>query len=50
MAISVANAKKLEWLWRDENKIEFIETFMTINDKNGNPVPFIFLERNDIYV
>ena len=44
MAISVANAKKLEWLWREENKIEFIETFMTINDKNGNPVPFILTD------
>ena len=41
MAISVANAKKLEWLWRDENKIEWIETFIKIVDKNGDTVPFI---------
>lgn len=41
MAISVANAKKLEWLWRDENKIEWIQTFIKIADKQGNIVPFI---------
>lgn len=41
MAISVANAKKLEWLWRDENKIEWIKTFIKIADKEGNIVPFI---------
>lgn len=41
MAISVANAKKLEWLWRDENKIEWIETFIKIADKSGNIVPFV---------
>lgn len=40
MAITVANSKKLEWLWRDENKIEFIETFIKIVDKNGDTVPF----------
>ena len=41
MSISVSNAKKLEWLWRDENKIEWIETFIKIADKQGNIVPFI---------
>lgn len=41
MALSVANAKKLEWLWRDENKIEWIQTFIKIADKQGNIVPFI---------
>lgn len=35
------NAKKLEWLWRDENKIEWIQTFIKIADKSGNIVPFI---------
>ena len=41
MALSVANAKKLEYLWRDENKIEWIQTFIKIADKQGNIVPFI---------
>jgi hypothetical protein len=41
MAISVANAKKLQWLWRDENKIQWIESFIKIADKSGNIVPFI---------
>lgn len=41
MAISVENAKKLEWLWRDENKVEWIQTFIKIADKQGNIVPFI---------
>lgn len=35
------NAKKLEWLWRDENKIEWIQSFIKIADKSGNIVPFI---------
>ena len=41
MAISVANAKKLQWLWKDENKIAWIETFIKIADKQGNIVPFV---------
>ena len=41
MQISVENAKKLNWLWQDENKIEFIQTFIKIADKEGNLVPFI---------
>lgn len=41
MALSVENARKLEWLWRDENKIEWIKTFIKIADKEGNIVPFI---------
>jgi hypothetical protein len=39
--ITVANAKKLQWLWRDENKVEWIQTFIKIADKQGNIVPFI---------
>jgi hypothetical protein len=39
--ISIENAKKLEWLWRDENKIDWIQTFIKIADKQGNIVPFI---------
>ena len=41
MAISKENAQKLAWLWKDENKIEWIETFIKIVDKAGNTVPFI---------
>ena len=41
MAISIENAKKLQWLWKDENKIEWIETFIKIADKSGKIVPFI---------
>lgn len=41
MAISKENARKLEWLFADENKVAFIETFMQIVDKDGNTVPFI---------
>lgn len=39
--ISIDNAKKLQWLWRDENKIDWIQTFIKIADKQGNIVPFI---------
>ena len=41
MQISLANAKKLNWLWQDENKVEWIETFIKIANKEGNIVPFI---------
>lgn len=41
MALSVKNAKKLQWLWKDENKVEWIQTFIKIADKQGNIVPFI---------
>lgn len=39
--LSLENKKKLQWLWRDENKIEWIQTFIKIADKQGNVVPFI---------
>lgn len=42
MQISLETAKKLNWLWKDENKIEWIKTFIKIADKNGNVVPFDF--------
>lgn len=41
MAISSDNMKKLEWLWEDEHKIEWIATFIKIADKEGRVVPFI---------
>ncbi|MCD8398662.1 MAG: terminase family protein [Lachnospiraceae bacterium] len=36
--------KKLEWLWDDDNKIEWIQTFIRIADKNGDTVPFILTD------
>lgn len=41
MQISLETARKLNWLWKDENKIEFIQTLMKIADKEGNLVPFV---------
>lgn len=41
MQISLETAKKLNWLWKDENKVEWIETLIKIADKNGNIVNFI---------
>ncbi len=40
MAISKENAKKLKWLFADEHKAEWIETFIKIADKSGKIVPF----------
>lgn len=44
MEISLEQAKKLNWLWKDENKIEWIQTFIKIADKEANIVPFIFTD------
>lgn len=44
MGISVENARKLEYLWRDENVIDFIGTFIKISDKSGKQVPFVFTD------
>ncbi|WP_099466711.1 phage terminase large subunit family protein [Konateibacter massiliensis] len=44
MAVSKQNMKKLEWLWSDDNKIAWIETFIKIADKNGDIVPFILTD------
>ena len=41
MQISLETAKKLNWLWKDENKVEWIETMIKIADKQGQIVPFI---------
>lgn len=40
MAISIESAKKLQYLWREENTVEWIETFIKIADKESNIVPF----------
>lgn len=44
MQISLDTAKKLNWLWKDENKIAWIQTFIKIADKDGNIVPFILTD------
>ena len=44
MQIRFDTAKKLNWLWKDENKIAWIETFIKIADKDGNRVPFILTD------
>lgn len=44
MQINLEIAKKLNWLWRDENKIEWIHTFIKIADKETNIVPFILTD------
>lgn len=50
MSISAANMKKLEYLWSDDHKIEFIETFIKIADKNGKIVPFILTDEQRRFV
>lgn len=44
MAVSKENMNKLKWLWDDDNKIAWIETFIKIADKNGDIVPFILTD------
>ena len=44
MALSKETQKKLAYLWKDENTVEFIETFIKIADKQGNIVPFILTD------
>lgn len=40
MQISLDTAKKLNWLWKDEHEIEWIETFVKLADKSGKIIPF----------
>lgn len=44
MSISLETAKKLNWLWKDENKIEWIQSMIKIADKEANIVPFILTD------
>ena len=41
MAVSKKNMEKLEWLFDDAHKVDFIQTFIKIADKQGHIVPFI---------
>jgi hypothetical protein len=44
MGISKESQEKLAYLWKDENTIEWIQTFIRIADKNGDIVPFILTD------
>lgn len=44
MAVKKENLQKLEWLWKDENTIDWIQTFIQIADKTGKVVPFILTD------
>lgn len=44
MQVSLETAKKLNWLWKDENKIAWIETMIRIADKEANIVPFVLTD------
>ncbi len=49
MSLSVENAKKLKWLWEDENKIDWIQSFIKIVDKEGKIVPFILTQEQKYF-
>lgn len=50
MSLSKENAKKLKWLWADENKINWIESFIKIVDKEGKIVPFVLTTEQKYFV
>ncbi|EJO5346486.1 terminase [Clostridium botulinum] len=50
MAISKENARKLKYLWQDENKIDWIESFIKIVNKEGKTVPFILTDEQRQFV
>lgn len=50
MALSKENIKKLKWLWKDDNKIKWIESFIKIVDKEGKTVPFILTKEQCDFV
>lgn len=50
MSISVSTAAKIKYLWEDEHKIEWIQTFIKIADKSGNIVPFILTDEQRYFL
>ena len=40
MKINKENQEKMKYLFKDENKVQFMETFMKIVNKEGKIVPF----------
>ena len=50
MALSKESQQKLAYLWDDDNKIDWIQTFIKIADKEGNIVPFILTPEQRYFV
>ncbi|MDF2544256.1 MAG: Terminase-like family [Herbinix sp.] len=50
MALSKESQMKLSYLWEDEHKIDWIETFIKIADKESNIVPFILTDEQREFV
>ncbi len=50
MALSKETKEKLNYLWRDENTIDWIQTFIKIADKTGKIVPFILTPEQKQFV
>lgn len=50
MALSKESKEKLAYLWQDENKIDWIETFIQIANKEGDIVPFILTDEQRYFV
>lgn len=48
--LSRSDMDKLTWLWKDENKIQWIESFIKIVDKSGKTVPFILTQEQKDFV
>lgn len=50
MALSKDSQMKLAYLWKDENKVDWIETFIEIANKEGDIVPFILTDEQKYLV
>lgn len=50
MGLSNESKQKLTYLWKDENKIAWIETFIKIANKEGKIVPFILTDEQRYFV
>ena len=48
--LSKSDMDKITYLWKDENKIEWIESFIKIVDKSGKTVPFILTQEQAEFV
>ncbi|MBW9169754.1 terminase [Clostridium estertheticum] len=48
--LSKKDMDKLTYLWKDENKIEWIQTFLKIVDKSGKTVPFKLTQEQKDFV
>ena len=50
MSLSKESQKKLAYLWNDANKVDWIQAFIKIADKEGNIVPFILTPEQRYFV